>query len=175
MITTCSRLRWTIVSATKLVTDLGELLDLVLDPPKVVVMHCYASVQRWRWKRVESNLPQLAANGSGRGPIMEPIWQLLRTRTNEEGWTAAGKGCLKSVISNRQFPQTRVKSCGWSTHDRCLLCLSDLVDAESHHGGIDERVQPASVGHHEVDSAAPDFGQPTSVGPEGNLRVWGPK
>lgn len=71
MVMTCSRLQWTIVSATKLIADLGELLDLVLDPPKVVVMQCFASVQRWRWERIESNLPQLAANGSGRGPIME--------------------------------------------------------------------------------------------------------
>ena len=31
---TCARLNWTITSATKLVTDMGELLDMVLDPPK---------------------------------------------------------------------------------------------------------------------------------------------
>ena len=42
----------------------------------------------------------------------QPVWQLLRTKTKEEGWTAAHKGCLRTIISNRQFPQTRVKSCG---------------------------------------------------------------
>jgi hypothetical protein len=91
MVMTCSRLQWTIISATKLITDTGDLLDLALDPPKVIVTHCFASVQRWRWRRIEINLPQLAANGSGRGPIMEPVWQLLRTKTKEEGWTAAHK------------------------------------------------------------------------------------
>ena len=63
---------------------------------------------------------------------MEPIWQLLRTETKEEGWNATPKGCLNSTLANRQFPQTRVKSCGWSQHGRCLLCLSSIVDAEAH-------------------------------------------
>ena len=125
---TCARLKWTISSATVVITDVGEVLNMVLDPPRVVVMRCYESVQRWRWRRVEASLPQLAANGTGRGPIMEPIWQLLRTDTKEEGWNATHKGCLRSAIPNRQFPQTRVKSCGWSQHDRCLMCLSTIVD-----------------------------------------------
>ena len=72
---------------------------------------------------------------------MEPVWQLLGTKTKEEGWTAAHKGCLRSIISNRQFPQTRVKSCGWSSHDRCLLCLSDLVDAEIPHSDDQQQQQ----------------------------------
>ena len=62
---------------------------------------------------------------------MEPIWQLLRTKTKKVGWSAAHKDCLRSIIPNRQYPQTRVKSCGWSTHDRSLFCLSDLVDSEA--------------------------------------------
>ena len=141
LILTCTRLRWRILSATKLVTDLGEQLDLLLDPPRVVVMHCFAAVQRWRWRRVEETMPQLAANGAGRGPIMEPIWQLLRTKTKEVGWSAAHKGCLRSIIPNRQYPQARVKNCGWATHDRCLFCLSDLVDAESPHSGVQQQQQ----------------------------------
>ena len=32
LVLTCARLQWTIISATKFVTDLGEQLDLVLDP-----------------------------------------------------------------------------------------------------------------------------------------------
>ena len=49
----CARIEWTITSATHFITDLGDHLDLLLDPPKVVVMQCYAAVQRWRWRRVE--------------------------------------------------------------------------------------------------------------------------
>ena len=70
---------------------------------------------------------------------MEPIWQLLRPKTNDGNWTAAHKGCLRSVMANRQFPQTRVMKCGWSSHDRCLLCLSEIVDAESGRRGMPPR------------------------------------
>ena len=62
---------------------------------------------------------------------MEPIWQLLKLKTSDKDWNAAHKGCLKSVMANKQYPQTRVKKCGWSLHDRCLLCLRGIVDAES--------------------------------------------
>ena len=52
LVLTCARLGWTITSATQFITDIGEDLDLALDPPRVVVMHCFSAVQRWRWKRV---------------------------------------------------------------------------------------------------------------------------
>ena len=104
LVLTCARLEWTITSATQFITDIGEHLDLALDPPRVVVMHCFSAVQRWRWKRIGSSMPQLAANGSGRGPIMEHIWQFLRTKPKEDGWGATHKGCLKSILATRQFP-----------------------------------------------------------------------
>ena len=127
---TCQRIGWTIDSATSLVTDVGTPLNLLLDPPKVVIQQVFEAVQRWRWKRVEVNLPQLARNGSGRGPFMEPIWQLLKPTAVDKQWTPAHQGCLRSVAANRQYTQARVKACGWSEHDRCLLCLSDIVDAD---------------------------------------------
>jgi hypothetical protein len=95
-----------------------------------VVMHCYVAVQRWRWRRIEQHLPKLAASGSGRGPFMEPIWQLLKAKSGDKDWTAVQKGCLRSVMAGRQFPQSRVKACGWSTHDRCLTCLNEIVETE---------------------------------------------
>ena len=57
LVMTCERIEWTIVSATHLITDMGDHLNSLLDPPKVVVMHCFAAVQRWRWKRVENRCP----------------------------------------------------------------------------------------------------------------------
>ena len=131
LVMTCRRINWTVKSATKLITDTGELLDLILDPPKVVVNHVFAAVQRWRWRRVERQLPRLASSGAGRGPLIEPIWQLLKPKSKEQNWTAAHKGCLQSVMANRQYTQSRVMQCGWAQHDRCLLCLSKMVDAES--------------------------------------------
>ena len=76
LVMTCRRIGWTVVTATHFITDTGEHLQLHLDPPCVVVKHCFQAVQRWRWKRIERVRPQLAANGSGRGPLIEPIWQL---------------------------------------------------------------------------------------------------
>ena len=62
---------------------------------------------------------------------MEPIWQLLKTKSGDKDWTATLKGCLRSVVAGRQYPQTRVKACGWSLHDRCLVCLNEIVEVES--------------------------------------------
>ena len=97
LVMTCARIKWTIVSANHFITDIGDHLNLVLDPPKVVVMHCFAAVQQWRWSRIEGQMPQLAANGSGRGSFMEPIWQLLRPKTrkldgNTQGLLKVGHG-----------------------------------------------------------------------------------
>ena len=77
---------------------------------------------------------------------MEPIWQLLRTKTKEDGWNATHKGCLKSIIAYKQFPQTRVKSCGWSEHDRFLLCLSGIVDEEALGGDNPQQQQQQPPG-----------------------------
>ena len=84
LVMTCRRIGWTVVTASHLITDTGEHLQLHLDPPCVVVKHCFQAVQRWRWKRIEKVPPQLAANGSGRGPLMEPAWQLLNTKRHNE-------------------------------------------------------------------------------------------
>ena len=99
LIMTCQRIGWAVDSATRLVTDGGAILNLLLDPPKVVIQQVFEAVQRWRWKRVEINLRQLARNGSGRGPFMEPIWQLLKPSFSDKGWTPSHKGCLRSAIT----------------------------------------------------------------------------
>jgi hypothetical protein len=130
-IMTCTRLRWTVIDAAHVVTDDGVLLDLNRDPPAVVKNHCAEAVQRWRWRRLEQQFPQLARHGSGRGAFMEPIWQLLGTKTKIEGWNQQHKGALKSAVAGRQYPQTRVKQCGWSEHDRCLFCLWKIVGCEA--------------------------------------------
>ena len=62
---------------------------------------------------------------------MEPIWQLLRSKVKSEDWTEAHRVCLRPVMVYRQYPQTRVMMCGWSSHNRCLCCLNSIVQAES--------------------------------------------
>ena len=80
VVATAARIGWRVVSATRMSTDLGAVLDLRLDPPKVVAEQVYRAVERWRWKRVEKKHARLAASGSGRGAVMAPIWKLLRNR-----------------------------------------------------------------------------------------------
>ena len=96
---------------------------------------------------------------------MEPIWQLLKPKNSDKDWTAMHKGCLGSVVPNRQYTPTRVKMCGWSTHDRCLLCLNDIVEAESGEGSV----RPKTV--RDVVAATPEQ---LSKAPKGDLihRNW---
>ena len=67
MVASCQRLGWTVASSTELRTDQGETLDLCLDPPAAVKLEVVRAVKRWRWRKVEDNLPQLRRGGSGAG------------------------------------------------------------------------------------------------------------
>ena len=119
-----------VIDAFTVVTDQGRTLHLRLDPPAVVQRECTLAVQRWRWRRVDKLYPQLAANGSGGGASMEPLWQLINSKVNNEQWNPDFRGCLKSAFAGRQYPQTRVMAAGWSDHNRCVSCLSTIVDSE---------------------------------------------
>ena len=61
---------------------------------------------------------------------MEPVWQLLNTKVKSEEWNDKHKVGLRSAAAGRQYTQSRVKLCGWSDHDRCLACLSEIVEKE---------------------------------------------
>ena len=131
MLATCWRLGWAAFDATHLATDLNKHLRLHLDSPAVVVTEVIESVKRWRWRRVERGLPQLSRNGSGRGPLLEPIWRLLKGTGKGTKLSEAEKGCLRSLIANRQFTQSRMKACGWADHDRCTVCLQAIVEEDA--------------------------------------------
>ena len=112
MVMTCLRIDWVVTSARHLVTHEGELLDLKLDPPAVVLLKVADAVRRWRWKKIEKSCPQLAVNGSGRGVVMEPLWQLLNAKTTSDDWSEKHNAGLRSAAAGRQFAQSRVKRCG---------------------------------------------------------------
>ena len=60
LVMTCLRIEWQVISARHLVTHDGELLDLKLDPPAVVLQKVVDAVWKWRWKKIEQivhNLP----------------------------------------------------------------------------------------------------------------------
>ena len=153
-IATCQRLRWTVVSATKVVTDEGRELLLGLDSPAAVIREVKAAVVRWRLRNIEVLLPRLARGGCGAGALMDPIWQLLRSRQNDEDWNPTLRGGLRSVLANRQYPQVRVMAAGWSHHDRCLLCLHNILELEKAAELRSEPAAPAVVG----DDAAEEVG-----------------
>ena len=70
---------------------------------------------------------------------MEPLWQLLNPKAKDDEWNGKHKAGLRSAAAGRQFTQARVKLCGWSYHDRCLVCLNELVESETPFVGSKER------------------------------------
>ena len=70
-------------------------------------------------------------DGSGRGALMEPVSDLLNTKAKDDEWNEKHKVGLRSAAAGRQFAQSRVKLCGWSDHDRCSVCLNELVEKET--------------------------------------------
>ena len=82
---------------------------------------------------------------------MEPIWQLLNTKQNDEQWNNAHKGALRSALAGRQFTQLRVKQCGWSTHERCLFCLWRLVKRDADADLDDEALADKQAAESAVD------------------------
>ena len=59
---------------------------------------------------------------------MGPIWQLLKSRQNDENWNPSLRGGLRSVLANRQYPQVRAFAAGWATHNKCFFCFHQLAD-----------------------------------------------
>ena len=102
-IATCARLRWTVIDGMTLRTDSGFDLDLRVDPPAAVQKQVVMAVETWRWRNVENSYPELAANGEGRGAMLDPIWTLLNSKKNTAEWNPKLRGGLKSAISGRQY------------------------------------------------------------------------
>ena len=76
---------------------------------------------------------------------MEPVWQLLNTKAKNDSWNEKHKAGLRSAAAGRQFPQARVKMCGWANHDRCLTCLSRIVESENPYIGSKKRTARDAV------------------------------
>lgn len=70
---------------------------------------------------------------------MGPVWKPLKSLQNDEEWNLACRGALRSTIAGIQYPQTRVFAAGWSEHNRCVLCLHDIVQADAAKNGTTPR------------------------------------
>ena len=50
-------------------------------------------------------MPRLAKGGSGVGALMAALWNLLKSKQNDEEWNPACRGGLRSAVSGRQYPR----------------------------------------------------------------------
>ena len=46
VVATAARKGWQVVNATTMITDIGKVPDLRIDPPKLVTQHVYKAVER---------------------------------------------------------------------------------------------------------------------------------
>ena len=93
-IAACNRLKWVVKDAVPVITEDGKLLQFHLGPPAAIANQGKLAVKRWRWRRLEKTMPQLAKGGSGSGALMAPVWKLLRSKQNDEEWNPACRGAL---------------------------------------------------------------------------------
>ena len=103
LLLTVKRVGWEVVSATELISDRGKRLNLTVDPPVVIKRAVEAAVRRWRWRNMALTHPSLHETGSN----FDPIHKLLSSKQNSDDWNPHLRAMLRSVVANRQFPQTR--------------------------------------------------------------------
>ena len=116
------RLGWRVLDAFTVEADAGAQLDLRRDSPAMVRAMVASAVRRWWWERIERRIPALASGTPGRGAYMQPLWRLMRAAPDED-WGAREKGALRSVVANRQWPQSRLCQAGLVTCSNCRLCV----------------------------------------------------
>ena len=146
LVCTLDRLQWRVVSAVLLITDEGREVDLRITPPIVVKKMVEAAVRRWRWRNVAEAHPSLH-----KGCNFEPIFKLIGSKRNDEGWNPFLRGMLKSVVANRQFPQSRCHQAGWVQHPKCIFCLHTEVTGEQLHAKLCKERSVGTAGDHDRD------------------------
>ena len=64
------------------------------------------------------------------GCNFEPIYKLLNSKKNDSEWNATLMGMLRSIVANRQFPQSRCYQAAWVQHPKCIFCLHAEVSGQ---------------------------------------------
>jgi hypothetical protein len=129
-VATAWRLGWKVHAFNSVQTDLEQDLDFSRDPPAMVQRLVRQSVWRWRWRRVETQLPCLVQGLGGHGAFVQPLFKLFNC-SDRADWGAREKGALRSAFSNRQWPQARLYQAGFVTSPNCRLCILAGVCDES--------------------------------------------
>ena len=77
---------------------------------------------------------------------MAPIWKLLRSKKSDDTWNTGHRAALRSAFANRQWTQARCYTAKFVGHNRCLLCLDDVVKERLPHLTADERAKVEPTG-----------------------------
>ena len=147
LIATCKRIGWSSSDGRVFTDDLGDVVDVALDPPAAVVAAASRSIGRWAFEQVLRHLPTARAppcsssgsssgGSSGRIPThvtvdaSPALKSLLRGKSKaarvHPTWSTACRPSLISAISGGQWTQTRkAKLPAWSHGDLCQLCKAE--------------------------------------------------
>ena len=83
LIASAARIGWRVLNSTMMITDEDKLLDMQLDPPKVIEQQVHEAVRRWRLKRIARRKPQIAGENGSCDVALEPVWKLLRSKRQD--------------------------------------------------------------------------------------------
>ena len=72
---------------------------------------------------------------------MAPVWKVLRSKRNDETWNTSLRAALRSAFANRQWTQTRCYAAHFVKHNRCLLCLDDIIKRRLPHLTDEDRAK----------------------------------
>ena len=150
LIASIERIGWHMPSATDMVSDEGQIFDLLLDPPVAIVNACKDSVRKWRIRAAGNILPGLIPVVPDVGPpIPSPadrlimalggVSALLKGKPCRKSagpvakeWHPRAKGSLTSAITGGQWTQARKAAVtAWGIEDStCQLCHKEVGTIE---------------------------------------------
>ena len=147
MLAAARRLGWSVHDHRLFTTDVGERLDLLLDPPCVIAQAARRVVRRWRLAGLGQLLPALIpakpdivvrGDRSGQTPagwqehvldFADVLGGLLGSRGSKAGqrafapWDSKFRADLRSAATGGQWPQARLAAVpGWTDTSLCQLC-----------------------------------------------------
>lgn len=118
------RLEWTIQSAFECTDDQGLNIIFTRDSPQFVKSKVEESVRRWRWRRIEAKFPSLSQGAGGLGAHMAPIFKVINCKRTSDNWGCQEVGALRSAITGRQWPQSRLHRANLVSSPVCRLCIA---------------------------------------------------
>ena len=123
-----ARLGWKYLGGLRYRTDVGEAVDLTLDSPQAVKLRVRRAVARWRARRIDEQLPQLAL--LGRPPVLAGVRAAAKAPSASDPFSKVWQpGCvshLRSAVANGQWPQARLKSARFTDDPLCQLCRAHV-------------------------------------------------